>query len=78
VAAHLDGADVICPLGTMIDRSLIEAGTFGLVQQYGVGIERVDVAAATEYGVWVARIAGEPPCWAVNAPPAARSLRACA
>jgi phosphoglycerate dehydrogenase-like enzyme len=59
VAAHLDGTDVICPLGTAIDRRLIEAGPFGLVQQYGVGIERVDVDAATEHGVWVARIAGE-------------------
>jgi phosphoglycerate dehydrogenase-like enzyme len=59
VAAHLDGTDVICPLGAAIDRPLIEAGTFGLIQQYGVGIERVDVEAATEHGVWVARIAGE-------------------
>jgi phosphoglycerate dehydrogenase-like enzyme len=59
LTGYLDGADVICPLGSTIDRRLIEAGTFGLVQQYGVGLERVDVAAATEHGVWVARIAGE-------------------
>jgi phosphoglycerate dehydrogenase-like enzyme len=60
LAACLDGADVICPLGSTIDRRLIETGSFGLVQQYGVGLERVDVAAATDHGVWVARIAGEP------------------
>jgi phosphoglycerate dehydrogenase-like enzyme len=59
VPAHLAGADVICPLGTPVDRRLIRAGSFGLVQQFGVGIERVDVGAATEHGVWVARIAGE-------------------
>jgi phosphoglycerate dehydrogenase-like enzyme len=59
LTGHLDGADVICPLGSTIDRRLIEAGRFGLVQQYGVGLERIDVAAATEHGVWVARIAGE-------------------
>jgi lactate dehydrogenase-like 2-hydroxyacid dehydrogenase len=59
VPAHLAGTDVICPLGTAIDRRLIQAGAFGLVQQFGVGIERVDIDAATEHGVWVARIAGE-------------------
>jgi len=59
LAASVDGADVICPLAARIDRRVIEAGTFGLVQQYGVGLDRVDVAAATDHGVWVARIPGE-------------------
>ena len=29
-----------------VDRHLIEAGTFGLIQQYGVGLELIDVDAA--------------------------------
>ena len=50
-----------------VDRHLIEAGTFGLIQQYtfgpiqqyGVGLELIDVDAATEHGAWAARIAGD-------------------
>jgi len=53
---HLDGADVLVPMPNTVDREIIEAGTFGLIQQYGVGLERVDVEAATEAGVWVARL----------------------
>ena len=59
LAEHLDGVDVVCPLGGAIDRAAIEAGTFGLIQQFGVGLDQVDVAAATELGVWVARVPGD-------------------
>jgi phosphoglycerate dehydrogenase-like enzyme len=48
--------DVLIPYGARIDASIIAAGTFGLVQQFGVGLETVDVDAATEAGVWVARV----------------------
>jgi phosphoglycerate dehydrogenase-like enzyme len=59
IVAHLDGVDVVCPFGAVIGRDVLEAGEFGLVQQFGVGLERVDVARATELGVWVARVPGE-------------------
>ena len=56
---HLDGVDVVCPWGSPVDATTLKAGTFGLVQQFGVGLEKVDVAAATELGVYVARIPGD-------------------
>ncbi len=56
VQEHLDGVDVIVPYMARIDAAVIDAGTFGLVQQFGVGLETVDVDAATRAGVWVARI----------------------
>jgi phosphoglycerate dehydrogenase-like enzyme len=59
VSKHLDGVDVICPVGARIDGAVLEAGTFGLVHQFGVGLERVDVARATELGVLVARVPGD-------------------
>lgn len=48
--------DVIVPYVTRIDTPIVRAGTFGLVQQFGVGLDGVDVAAATDAGVWVARV----------------------
>jgi phosphoglycerate dehydrogenase-like enzyme len=59
VAEHLDGVDVVCPLGAQIDAATMDAGRFGLVHQFGVGLDKVDVAAATERGIWVARVAGD-------------------
>jgi phosphoglycerate dehydrogenase-like enzyme len=59
VAEHLNGVDVVCPFGGAIGRDVIEAGTFGLIQQFGVGLDKVDVVAATELGVWVARVPGD-------------------
>jgi phosphoglycerate dehydrogenase-like enzyme len=59
IASHLDGVDVVCPLGARVDAAVLEAGQFGLVQQYGVGLEKVDIARATELGVWVARVPGD-------------------
>jgi phosphoglycerate dehydrogenase-like enzyme len=59
VAAHVADADVICPFGARIDATVLEAGTFGLVHQYGVGLEKVDVARATDLGVLVARVPGD-------------------
>jgi phosphoglycerate dehydrogenase-like enzyme len=59
LADHLDGVDVICPLGATVDEEIMAAGSFGLVHQFGVGLERVDVAAATRLGVWVARVPGD-------------------
>ena len=59
VADYLDGVDVVCPWGSPMDAATLQAGTFGLVHQFGVGLEKVDVAAATELGVYVARIPGD-------------------
>ncbi len=59
LAENLDGADVVCPLGARISADVLKAGAFGLVHQFGVGLERVDVTAATELGVWVARVPGD-------------------
>jgi phosphoglycerate dehydrogenase-like enzyme len=59
VAEHLDGVAVVCPFGATIDRAVLDAGSFGLVHQFGVGLEKVDVARATELGVWVSRVPGD-------------------
>ena len=56
VASHLAGVDAIIPYGAAIGKGIIQAGSFGLIQQFGVGLETVDVGAATEAGVWVARV----------------------
>jgi phosphoglycerate dehydrogenase-like enzyme len=58
LASHLKGVDVLCPLGGRIDAGILAAGTFGLIHQFGVGLDGVDVAAATELGVLVARVPG--------------------
>lgn len=59
VADHLDGIDAVCSFGAWIDAAVLEAGGFGIVQQFGVGLEKVDVARATELGVWVCRVPGD-------------------
>lgn len=48
--------DVIVPYVSRIDAQIVRAGSFGLVQQFGVGLDGVDVDAATDAGVWVARV----------------------
>ncbi len=53
---HLEGVDIITPFMTKIDATVLRQGTFGLVQQIGVGLEGVDLATATQLGVWVARV----------------------
>jgi phosphoglycerate dehydrogenase-like enzyme len=59
VAGHIDGTDIVIPITTQIGAELIACGTFGLIQQFGVGLESVDIAAATDAGVWVARVPSE-------------------
>ena len=56
VIAHVAGVDAIVPYGAIIGRDAISAGSFGLIQQFGVGLETVDVDAASAAGVWVARV----------------------
>lgn len=59
IADHLGGVDAVCSFGAWVDAAVLEAGRFGIVQQYGVGLEKVDVDRATELGVWVCRIPGD-------------------
>lgn len=56
VANHLGGVDILIPTGARIDADIISAGSFGLVQQLGVGLDAVDIDAATAAGVWVANV----------------------
>ena len=56
VREHLSGVDVVVPYMATIDAQTIRAGSFGLIQQFGVGLETVDIDAATDAGVWVARV----------------------
>src|SRR5580704_14293263 len=53
----LDGVDVVVPLMARIDRPLMEAGRFRLIQQFGTGLEGIDLDAARERGIWVANAA---------------------
>ena len=50
---------MVVPLVDRVDEAFIRQGTFGLIQQYGVGLETVDIEAATKNGVMVARIPSE-------------------
>ena len=49
-------ADVVIPLMTILDSSLIEAGSFRLIQQWGSGLEGVDLNAAQARDIWVANV----------------------
>ena len=53
---YLDDVDVVIPTIARIGTDIIERGRFGLIQQFGVGLDTVDIEAATRYGVWVARV----------------------
>jgi phosphoglycerate dehydrogenase-like enzyme/MFS family permease len=60
-ARLIDGGppvDVVVPLWSPLRGRAIRAGSFGLIQQFGVGVDNVDLDAAAEYGVWVANMAG--------------------
>ena len=57
VADHLAGVDIILPGGATIDSNIIKKGQFGLIQQFGVGLDTIDIEAATHAGVWVAHVA---------------------
>jgi lactate dehydrogenase-like 2-hydroxyacid dehydrogenase len=52
----IDDVDVVVLLGSAGDAELIAAGRFGLIQQCGVGVDRIDVEAATATAVWVADV----------------------
>ena len=52
-------ANVLIPLMTRVERSVMDSGTVKLVQQWGVGLEGVDVGAASEMGILVCNVPGD-------------------
>lgn len=56
LSAQLEGVDVVIPLMRRIDAELMDAGHFRLIQQWGAGLEGVDLAAARARGIWVANV----------------------
>src|SRR4029077_14173926 len=50
--------DVVVPLWSSLPGPAISDAGFGLVQQFGVGIENVDLDVAADEGVWVANMPG--------------------
>jgi phosphoglycerate dehydrogenase-like enzyme len=54
VRAAVAGADVVVPLMARIDAATMDEGRFRLIQQFGAGLEGVDLAAARARGIWVA------------------------
>jgi phosphoglycerate dehydrogenase-like enzyme len=56
--ARDESIDVVVPLWAELDAETIRDGRFGLIQQFGAGVENIDVAAATSAGVWVANMPG--------------------
>src|SRR5579871_1129700 len=56
VKKMLPGVDVIVPKMQPIDRPLIDAGTFRLIQQWGAGLEGIDLDAARARKIWVSNV----------------------
>jgi phosphoglycerate dehydrogenase-like enzyme len=50
--------DVVVPMWSPLPARAIHAGSFGLVQQFGVGVDNIDLDTAAEEGVWVANMPG--------------------
>lgn len=56
VKDYIQSADVVIPSVASIDAEIINSGRFGLIHQIGVGLDPVDINAATAAGVWVANV----------------------
>jgi phosphoglycerate dehydrogenase-like enzyme len=56
IRAALDGVDIVIPLMCRIDALLMEAGRFRLIQQWGAGLEGIDLVTAKQRGIWVANV----------------------
>jgi phosphoglycerate dehydrogenase-like enzyme len=56
IIPYLDGVDVVIPKMQRIGRREIEAGHFRLVQQWGAGLEGVDIERAKARGIFVANV----------------------
>lgn len=58
IAERLEDVDILVPMAAPITRSIIERGTFGVIHEFAVGLDTVDVEAATMAGVQVAHLPG--------------------
>ena len=56
ISSALDGVNVVIPLMCRIDSALMDAGSFRLIQQWGSGLEGVDLQAARQRGIRVANV----------------------
>jgi len=56
VEENLEEVEIAIPLMASLDRKIIEKSSFKLIQQYGVGLEGVDIEAASEKGIFVANV----------------------
>jgi phosphoglycerate dehydrogenase-like enzyme len=56
VTTALDAVDVLIPLMCRIDKAVMDAGHFRLIQQWGAGLEGVDLPAARDRGIAVANV----------------------
>ena len=52
----LSKADVVIPMMTILDEARMESASFRLIQQWGSGLEGVDLHAAQSRGIWVANV----------------------
>ena len=52
-------SDVLVPLMARVDRSMMVESAVKLIQQWGVGLEGVDIQAANEFGIPVCNIPGD-------------------
>jgi phosphoglycerate dehydrogenase-like enzyme len=56
IAAAVRDADVLIPMMARLDATLIAATAAALIQQWGAGLEGVDVAAASGRGIFVCNV----------------------
>ena len=56
IGAALDGVDMVIPFMCRIDAALMDRGRFRLIQQWGAGLEGVDLIAAKQRGIRVANV----------------------
>ncbi len=56
VVARAADLDVIIPIVARIPAPTFQSSRLKLVQQYGVGLDSIDIPAATAAGVWVANV----------------------
>ena len=55
---HLPTADVIIPAMHFVGPEVMDASAARMIHQFGVGLEGVDIGAATERGIYVANVPG--------------------
>jgi phosphoglycerate dehydrogenase-like enzyme len=56
IVENLEGVDILVPFAASIRRPIIEQGTFGLIHEFAVGLDTIDIETATRAGVWVAHL----------------------